>query len=93
MSMTGRITGSPFGSSAQKSLSVELDDPDILLRISFGAAWRLRRVALGGRSLWSRLQGRGVTVRARVGFLGPMAVLPRPGLLASVAIPGVRGVR
>ncbi len=34
-----------------------------------------------------------VRVRVRVGFLGPMAVLPRPGLLASVAIPGVRGVR
>jgi hypothetical protein len=93
MSMTGRITGSPVDSSAGEPLSLEVDDRDILLRLSIGAAWRLRRVALGGRAFWSRLHGRDVRVRVRVGFLGPMAVLPRPGLLASVAIPGVRGVR
>jgi len=84
--LAGRLTGTVDG----RPVVIDADDSGLTLSVAgFGSAWRLRSFAASFLPALRVLQRGGVAVRFNVAGLVSLNVLPAPGPLVRLLVPGL----
>ena len=90
MILVGRLEGTVDG----QPVSIVADERGVVVEFSrLLSAWKMRRFAGAGTSALHALRRHGIGVRARLGWLGMVELLPQPSLLARIVSPSLRGLR